>query len=123
MLIGADVIDQRVGDETISDVALQAVDEPRGRSSYIAKVRLVRRNVLRRKPSYRLVDVDEVVGPVPAVHGHGRRGGPAARPAPGRGRRIRERAADRPAAPLAAAMDDDRLADRWRSCRSRNRCR
>ena len=111
VLIGADVIDQRVGDETVSDVALQAVDEPRGRSWYIAKVRLVRRNVLRRKPSYRLVDVDEVAGLFPPTTGM------AAEAARLRDQHPAEVAAFVNALPiaqrrqLAAAMDDDRLAD------------
>ena len=111
VLIGADVIDQRVGDETVSDVALQAVDEPRGRSWHIAKVRLVRRNALRRKPSYRLVDVDEVAGLFPPSTGM------AAEAARLRDLHPAEVAAFVNALPiaqrrqLAAAMDDDRLAD------------
>ena len=111
VLIGADVIDQPVGDETVSDVALQAVDEPRGRSWHIAKVRLVRRNALRRKPSYRLVDVDEVAGLFPPSTGM------AAEAARLRDLHPAEVAAVVRALPvaqrrqLAAAMDDDRLAD------------
>ncbi len=62
VLVGADLIDRRIGDETVSDVALRAVDHGGGRYWEITKVRLVKRNLLRRKPSYRTVDVDEVPG-------------------------------------------------------------
>jgi CBS domain-containing protein len=59
VLIGAELINRSVGDETVSDVALKEVTD--GRSHWeIAKVRLARRNLLRRRPSYRLVDYDEV---------------------------------------------------------------
>ena len=62
VLVGADVIDRKVGDETVSDVGLRSVDDGRSRGWEVAKVRLARRNLLRRRPSYRLVDVDEVPG-------------------------------------------------------------
>jgi CBS domain-containing protein len=62
VLIGRDVIDRKVGDETVSDVGLRPVDDGRTRRWEIAKVRLSRRNLLRRRASYRLVDVDEVPG-------------------------------------------------------------
>lgn len=60
VLIGEELIDRKVGDETVSDVALRNEDD--GRSSYwvIDKVRLARKSALRRRPSYRLVDFDEV---------------------------------------------------------------
>jgi CBS domain-containing protein len=60
VLIGADLIDRRVGDETVSDVALRSQHD--GRTPYwiIDKVRLARKNSLRRRPSYRLVDFDKV---------------------------------------------------------------
>ena len=68
VLVGRDVIDHRVGDETVSDVAMHPVDDPRAaRRTQIAKVRLTRRNLLRRKPSFRLVDVDEVPGLFPPI--------------------------------------------------------
>jgi CBS domain-containing protein len=60
VLIGAQIIDRAVGDETVSDVALREVADGRGHWWEIAKVRLARRNLLRRRPSYRLVDYDEV---------------------------------------------------------------
>ena len=77
----------------------------------IAKVRLVRRNALRRRPSYRLVDVDEIAGLFPA-----------ASEADAEAARLRdlhpaEVATIVRAMPLArrrqlaAAMDDERLAD------------
>ena len=60
LLVGKNVLDQKIGDETISDVALRLGTD--GRSSFweLAKVRLSRRSPLRRRPSYRLVDWDEV---------------------------------------------------------------
>jgi CBS domain-containing protein len=54
-----DLIDRRVGDEVVSDVAL--VPTPGKTSSWdVAKVRLGRRSALRRRPSFRVVDWDEV---------------------------------------------------------------
>ena len=59
ILVGAHVIDRRVGDETVSDVALRQVGD--GRQSWWepSKVRLARRSMMRRRPSYRLVDITE----------------------------------------------------------------
>jgi len=111
VLVGRDVIDHRVGEETVSDVAIQAVGDPKGTAFEIAKVRLTRRNLLRRKPSFRLVDVDEVPGlfpPISAVAAEAARlrdlhpsevaGLLRAMPVPQRRQ-------------VAAAMDDERLAD------------
>ncbi|MET0144413.1 MAG: CBS domain-containing protein [Ilumatobacteraceae bacterium] len=111
ILIGQSVIDQKVGDETVSDVGLRSVDHGRGPEWEIAKVRLVRRNTLRRKASYRLVDVDEVPGLFPAPNAM------AAEAARLRDMHPAEVAAVVRALPLAqrrqlaGAMDDDRLAD------------
>ncbi|HEY4334022.1 MAG TPA: hypothetical protein VGM78_15680, partial [Ilumatobacteraceae bacterium] len=60
LLVGTDVLNKKVGDETVSDVAMRSTTD--GRSSYweLAKVRLARRNAIRRRPSYRLVDWDEL---------------------------------------------------------------
>ena len=60
VLIGRDVIDRRIGDETVSDVAMRAAGDGRQTWWQLAKVRLARRSALRRRPSYRLVDVAEV---------------------------------------------------------------
>ena len=60
VLIGADLIDRRVGDETVSDIALRMHDDARVPYWVIDKVRLARKSSLRRRPSYRLVDFDEV---------------------------------------------------------------
>jgi hypothetical protein len=111
VLIGADVIDRRLDDEAVSDVGLRPVDDGGTRAWDVAKVRLVRRNLLRRRPSYRLVDVDEVAGlfaPVSEM---------AAEAARLRDMHPAEVAAVVRALPLAQrrqlaeAMDDDRLAD------------
>lgn len=59
-LIGAEVIDRRVGDETVSDVALKLVATPKMARWEVAKVRLARKSALRRRPSFRLVDWSEV---------------------------------------------------------------
>ena len=87
VLVGADVIDQRVGEETVSDVALRPVEDGRGQWWEIAKVRLVRRNLLRRRPSYRLVDIDEVPGLFPPISAIAAEAARLPRHAPGRGRR------------------------------------
>lgn len=68
ILLGRDVIDTRIhsakGDEQVSDVALRAATDGRQTWWEPAKVRLARQStlggVMRRRPSYRLVDVDEV---------------------------------------------------------------
>ncbi len=60
VLIGKQLIDRRVGDETVSDIALRAHEDPRSTYWVIDKVRLARRSTLRRRPSYRLVDFDEL---------------------------------------------------------------
>ena len=68
VVIGEDVIDRRVGDETVSDIALE--EHTDGRNSWweIDKVRLTRKSGLTRRPSYRRVDYEE--GPaLRAVHG------------------------------------------------------
>jgi CBS domain-containing protein len=58
ILVGEDLLDRRVGLETVSDVALRH-NESAGVWE-LAKVRLARRSGLRRRPTYRLVDWDEV---------------------------------------------------------------
>jgi CBS domain-containing protein len=60
-LLVKDLIDRRIGDEAVSDIALRPVP---GRTSTweVAKVRLARRSALRRRNSYRVVDWDEVPG-------------------------------------------------------------
>ncbi len=60
VLIGAQLIDRRIGDETVSDIALRSQDDARLPYWVIDKVRLARKSLLRRRPSYRLVDFDEV---------------------------------------------------------------
>ncbi|WP_276968032.1 magnesium transporter MgtE N-terminal domain-containing protein [Desertimonas flava] len=111
VLVGRDLLHRRLGDETVSDVGLRGVDHASGRYWEIAKVRLVKRNLLRRKPSYRLVDADEVPGlfaPASEV---------AAEAARLRDLHPAEVANIVRALPLArrrqiaAAMDDERLAD------------
>ena len=58
-LIGKDILDQRVGEETVSDVALGFVS---GRTPgwHIAKVRLAKRSLRNPRPSYRLVDWEHI---------------------------------------------------------------
>ncbi|MGZ4805039.1 MAG: magnesium transporter MgtE N-terminal domain-containing protein [Ilumatobacteraceae bacterium] len=59
VLIGRDVIDKRVGDETVSDVGLREASDGKQVWWQLAKLRLARRSALRRRPSYRLIDVAE----------------------------------------------------------------
>jgi CBS domain-containing protein len=61
-LLGRDVIDRRIGDETVSDVALRTTQTGRAPGWEVAKVRLMRRTPLRRRPSVRLVEWTEVSG-------------------------------------------------------------
>ncbi len=60
VLIGGELIDRKIGDETVSDIALRPQDHARAPYWVIDKVRLARKSSLRRRPSYRLVDFDEV---------------------------------------------------------------
>ena len=59
-LLRTHVIDQKVGDEVVSDVAPRAREDGRSGGWEVAKVRLARRNALRRRPTYRLVDWNAV---------------------------------------------------------------
>ncbi|MEY2967548.1 MAG: hypothetical protein RIQ64_175 [Actinomycetota bacterium] len=59
-LLRVHVIDQKVGDEVVSDVALRAREDGRSGGWEVAKIRLARRNALRRRPTYRLVDWNAV---------------------------------------------------------------
>jgi CBS domain-containing protein len=59
-LLRVHVIDKAVGDEVVSDVALRAREDGRSGGWEVAKVRLARRNALRRRPTYRLVDWNAV---------------------------------------------------------------
>jgi CBS domain-containing protein len=110
VLIG-DVIDRKVGDETVSDVGLRAVDDGRTRRWEIVKVRLAQRNLLRRRTSYRLVDVDEVpelFGPVSEIAAEAARLSdmhPSEVAAVVRALPLAQRRQ------LAEAMDDERFAD------------
>ena len=56
MLIKRDLIDRKVGDETISDVALRTVTDGKATWWEVAHVRLSRRSTLRRRPTFRLAD-------------------------------------------------------------------
>jgi CBS domain-containing protein len=114
LLIGRDIINSRLGDETVSDVALRPGGDGRQTWWEIAKVRLARRSALRRRPSYRLLDFDEV----PEVFGTTGPGNEMAAEAA----RLRDMHPSDVASVvrslpignrklLAAAMDDERLAD------------
>lgn len=113
VLIGRDLIDSRIGDETVSDVALEPAGDGRQTWWEISKVRLARRSALRRRPSYRLLDYDEVPGLFGASVGNEI----AAEAARLRDMHPSDVAAVVRSLPLtqrkqlAAAMDDERLAD------------
>ena len=62
VLIGQELIDRRIGDETVSDVGLVAVGDERSSGWDIDKVRLARKGSLGRRTTYRLADVSEVPG-------------------------------------------------------------
>lgn len=112
-LIGRDLIDSRIGDETVSDVALRPGGDGRQTWWEISKVRLARRTALRRRPSYRLLDWDEVPELFPVMAGSEM----AAEAARLRDMHPSDVASVVRSLPLpsrkqlAAAMDDERLAD------------
>jgi len=112
-LIGRDLIDSRIGDETVSDVALRPGGDGRQTWWEISKVRLAQRTALRRRPSYRLLDWDEVPELFPVMAG----GEMAAEAARLRDMHPSDVASVVRSLPLpsrkqlAAAMDDERLAD------------
>ena len=60
LLVGRDIIDKKLGDESVSDVALRQATDGKQTWWEPAKVRLARRSALRRRPSYRLIDVGDV---------------------------------------------------------------
>ncbi|MCB0966888.1 MAG: magnesium transporter [Ilumatobacter sp.] len=61
-LIGTELIDHPLpGGEYVSDIGLEEAHDARSRWWNVSKVRVAKRNVLRRRPSYRLVDWREVV--------------------------------------------------------------
>ncbi len=62
VLIGADLIDRRIGDEAVSDIGLLPVSDGRSTWWEIDKVRLARRSSLGRRSSYRLANADAVAG-------------------------------------------------------------
>ncbi len=111
ILIGADLIDRRVGDETVSDIALTTIQDSRSSWWVIDKVRLARKSALRRRLSYRLVDYDEVPTlfdaptEMQAEAARLREVHPAEVAAVVRGLPVDQRRQ------LAEAMDDERLAD------------
>ena len=113
ILIGRDVLDSRIGDETVSDVALRPAGDGRQTWWEISKVRLARRSALRRRPSYRLLDYDEL----PQLFASGAGSEMAAEAARLRDMHPSDVAGIVRALPLtsrkqlAAAMDDERLAD------------
>lgn len=110
-LLKRDIIDQRIGDETISDVALRSLSDGKASWWEVAHVRLTRRTALRRRPTFRLVEWSQVPGlfepPPPMVAEaarlrdmHPSDVAAVVRNLPPHQRRQ-----------LADAMDDDRLAD------------
>ena len=60
LLLGVDIIDARVGDEKVSDVALRGAGDGRAMWWEVSHVRLAKRTALRRRPSVRLVEWTEV---------------------------------------------------------------
>ncbi|MEO5899042.1 MAG: CBS domain-containing protein [Ilumatobacteraceae bacterium] len=113
VLIGRDIIDRKIGDETVSDVALRQKGDARQQWWEPSKVRLARRSALRRRPSYRLVDFDDV----PDLFAHVPGAEMAAEAARLRDLHPSDVAGFVRAMPLtqrrqlAEAMDDERLAD------------
>src|SRR5262245_23867170 len=113
IIIGRDVIDKRVGEETVSDVALRQNTDGKAVWWEPAKVRVSSRSALRRRPSYRLIDVAEVAdlfqiavgGEMAAEAARLRDMHPSDVAGVVRGLPLAQRKQ------LAEAMDDERLAD------------
>jgi CBS domain-containing protein len=110
-LIAAEMIDRTVRGETVSDIGLREVEDGRIRRWEVATVRLARRNSLRRRSSFRLAEWREV----PELWA-------APNEAAAEAARLRDMHPSDVAGvvralplsqrrQLAAAMDDDRLAD------------
>jgi CBS domain-containing protein len=59
-LVAAELIDRNVRGEAVSDIGLVEVDDGRVRRWEVSKIRLARRNSLRRRSSFRLVEWREV---------------------------------------------------------------
>jgi CBS domain-containing protein len=59
-LIAAELIDRTIGGETVSDIGLIEVEDGARRRWEVSKIRLARRNSLRRRSSFRLVEWREV---------------------------------------------------------------
>jgi CBS domain-containing protein len=110
-LLGADVIDQRVDAERVSDVALAPTVTDREHGWVVTKIRLSRAGMLGRRATYRLVDWHEATGLFAAATEM------AAEAARLRDMHPSDVAAVVRALPpvqrqmLAKEMDDDRLAD------------
>lgn len=111
VLVGQHVLDQRVGDETISDVGIRAVEDARGRSWELAKLRLTRRNPLRRRSSHRLVDIDAVPGLFTPISEMAAEAARLRDMHPSEVAGVVRKLPLTQRRQLAAAMDDDRLAD------------
>ncbi len=113
VLIGRDLIDRKVDDETVSDVALRAAGDGRQTWWEVSKVRLAQRSALRRRPSYRLLDYDEVPS-LFSMHAGGEMAVEAARLRDMHPSDVAGVVRSLPLAhrkQLAEAMDDERLAD------------
>ena len=59
-LVAAELIDRNVGGETVSDLGLVEVEDGARRRWEVSKIRLARRNSLRRRSSFRLVEWRDV---------------------------------------------------------------
>ncbi len=114
ILVRRDLIDRRVGDETVSDIALRANTDGKVTWWEMVKVRLARGSVLRRRPSYRLIDYTDLAA---ALFPSGTVAEVAAEVARLREMHPSDVAGVVRALPLtqrkqlAEAMDDERLAD------------
>jgi len=111
-LVGEQLIDQTAGTgERVSDIGLAEASDQRARWWNVSKVRLAKRQPLRRRPSYRLVDWREVVE---LFHGSSAMAAEAARLRDMHPSDVAHIVRSMPLAQrrqLAASMDDERLAD------------
>ena len=109
LLVSKDLLDKRISDETVSDIALRPTPD-KASTWAVAKVRLAKRTTLRRRPSYRVVDWDEV----PQLFATSEVAAEAARLRDMHPTDVAQLVRNLPLAQraqLAEAMEDERLAD------------
>lgn len=111
VLIGEELIDRRIGDETVSDIGLKRVNDGAGGWWDIDKVRLAKRPSIGRRSTYRLVDASAVPGLFDAPTAMEAEAARLRDLHPAEVAKIVRAMPDAQRRQLADALDDQRLAD------------